>query len=216
MWRGVRRLRFITMVTAMTAALLWVHAEGKGKLIERTIVDSMPGVSMVVSGYEREDSVITRLSQRPLHSVEGLWRLPAEGSLMAIEQVPDYETPDIRATLYRIVVVAAANPALRPGTLLGWLTPTAKRGVYDARIFTAARPDGVTLHKPKTYTVTLTESDSRLEISAYGVKMRFNWWRLLPYMYRYLVTRQEKSPGNIHGCVRVYPAPEIPLEPRYL
>ncbi len=188
----------------------------KGRVVEQSIVDAIPPVSTIAGGYNRVDSVTSRMACRPLHSVEGVWVFPSEGTMMAIERPFEGEEREAEATIYRMVVVRAADPTLRPGTVMGWLTPTAKRGVFDCRIYTSTKPDGVTLCHPKNYTLTLTDSDSRLEIASYGTKFRFNWWRLLPYMYRYLVTRQEKSPGNIYGCVRVYPAPEIPAEPRYL
>lgn len=38
----------------------------------------------------------------------------------------------------------------------------------------------------------------------------------LPYMYSRLISRREKKAGDINGCIRVYPMPAIPAEPRYL
>lgn len=193
---------------------LFFASEAKRKIVEQSVLDAMPRSSSVLSGYEDFDTVASRLASQALHTVEGVWRFPSEGTLMAVEL--DRKSPFGEATVYRMVIIKASDMALRPGTLMGWLTPTAKRGVYDARIFSAVRPDGVTLHLPKSYTLTLDDADSRLKMAAYGTKFRFNWWRIFPYMYRNLVTRLEKSPGDIYGCVRVFPEPEIPVEPRYL
>lgn len=137
---------------------------------------------------------------------------------MAIERDDSRElSPDEAGTMvYRMVIVNAADLSLRPGTVMGYLSPTAKRGVYDARIYTGRTDTATTLHSPKTCTLTLSDSDSRLVIARYGSSLRFNWWRLLPYMYSRLISRREKSPGNIDGCLRVFPAPAIPAEPRYL
>lgn len=201
---------------ALLLCLAIATADAKG--IEEKVLDKVPPLSETAAGYDNADIVIDRLSRLPLHTVEGLWRFAAEGTLMAIERSDDREIgPDDAGTVrYRMIVVRAADLTLRPGTVMGYLAPTAKRGVYDARIYTGRTDAGTSLHSPKKFTLTLGDSDSRLAISDYGSSLRFNWWRLLPYMYRYVFTRKEKSPGDISGCLRVYPAPAIPSEPRYL
>lgn len=176
-------------------------------------LDRIPSQSEVLPGYRR-DSVGTRLKALPLHAVEGLWEFTPEGTVMAIERVENRQ--EQATTLYRMVVVKGADLALRPGTVMGYLVTTSKRGVYDARIYTARRDEGTTLSSPKKFTLTLTDEDSRLTVKGYGKFLKFNWWRLLPYMYRYLVSQHERSPGDIKGCVRIYPEPAHPLEPRYL
>lgn len=199
-------------------AFLLLPVAAAAKTIEKSILDKIPGRSETIEGYTKPDCVTDRLGQLPLHAIEGLWRFASEGSLMAIERRQTKTAGEYSAetTVYCMVIVRAADMALRPGTVMGYLTPTAKRGVYDARIYTSRLDNGTTLHSPKKFTVTLTDDDSRISISDYGSSLRFNWWRLLPYMYRYLFTRKEKSPGAIQGCLRVFPAPAIPAEPRYL
>lgn len=211
----IRPPRRLLLTLLLSALFLCAPA---AKRIEKSVLENVPGRSQVVSGYSKPDSVADRLAQMPLHAVEGLWRFASEGSLMAIERNSDRAAGEYEAetTVYRMVIVRAADMALRPGTVMGYLTPTAKRGVYDARIYTSRLDNGTTLHAPKKFTVTLTDDDSRISISDYGSSLRFNWWQLLPYMYRYLFTRQEKNPGAIQGCLRVFPAPSIPSEPRYL
>lgn len=211
----IRPPRRLLLTLLLSALFLCAPA---AKRIEKSVLENVPGRSQVVSGYSKPDSVADRLAQMPLHAVEGLWRFASEGSLMAIERNSDRAAGEYEAetTVYRMVIVRAADMALRPGTVMGYLTPTAKRGVYDARIYTSRLDNGTTLHATKKFTVTLTDDDSRISISDYGSSLRFNWWQLLPYMYRYLFTRQEKNPGAIQGCLRVFPAPSIPSEPRYL
>lgn len=215
--RHIRRLT-VRLLTALTLSFsLPGVTEAKG--IEAGALDNLPKRSERLSGYDRPDSITGRLASMPLHAVEGLWRFASEGTLMAIERCDDTSNDnpfDPEATVYHMVVVRAADMTLRPGTVMGYLTPTAKRGVYDARIYTSRHDNGTTLHSLKKFTLTLTDDDSRLAISGYGSSLKFNWWRLLPYMYRHLFTRKEKSPGEIHGCLRVFPTPAVPTEPRYL
>ncbi len=209
-------LALIAVLLALILCLQALPAAAKG--IEKSVLKNVPDRSQTITGYDNPDSIATRLGELPLHAVEGLWRFASEGSLMAIERQTSKTTGAYEAetTVYRMVIVRAADMALRPGTVMGYLTPTAKRGVYDARIYTSRLDSGTALTSPKSFTLTLTDEDSRLSISDYGSSLRFNWWRLLPYMYRYLFTRRDKSPGAIQGCLRVFPAPAVPSEPRYL
>lgn len=204
------------LLTALLLLLTFSTASPRG--VEDKVLDRVPRMSETLSGYDSAAEVTERLATLPLHAVEGLWRFASEGTLMAIERGDDrpLRTDDAGTTIYRLIVVRAADSSLRPGTVMGYLTPTAKRGVYDARIYTGQSDSGTSLHSPKKFTLTLADSDSRLAISSYGSSLRFNWWRLLPYMYRYIFTRKEKSPGDISGCLRVFPAPAIPSKPRYL
>lgn len=206
------RLRVWVAIAAAAISVEWSAAAVTGV----SLIDAIPAKSEVVSGYELSE-VRLRLANLPLHLVEGIWEFASEGTLMAIERTDSSpRTPGTAATLYRMVVVRGADMALRPGTVMGYLTTTSKRGVYDARIFTSRNDAGTVLSSPKRYTISLTDDDSRLTIREYGKKLIFNWWRLLPYMYRFVLSRHENRPPDMEGCVRLFPEPAIPLEPRYL
>lgn len=212
-------LRMFTAFAVLISPVSAIAGEGQAaKLIEQKAIDKTPRISVMVKGYDTAAEVIDRMASMPLHSVEGLWRFAAEGTLMAIEKEEDSNfSPDDAGTVtYRMVIVRAADMSLRPGTVMGYLSPTAKRGVYDGRIYTGRTDAGTALHSPKTFTLTLGDDENRLAISSYGSSLHFNWWRLLPYMYRRLITKSEKRPGDIDGCLRVFPTPSVPMEPRYL
>ncbi len=179
----------------------------------RSVLDDVPSVSQLLPAY-REDSVRARLSALPLHEIEGIWEFAGEGSVMAIER--DERTSGA-STVYRMVTVRSSDLALRPGTVMGYLTPSSKRGVYDARIYSSHTDEGTRLHKPSSCTVTLGDDGTRITVKPYGKMFHVNWWRLLlPYMYRHLITRTERSPGDIEGCLRIFPTPARPQNPRYL
>ncbi|MCM1355558.1 MAG: hypothetical protein NC212_04025 [Staphylococcus sp.] len=209
----------LRLATLLCLLPLLASATPPAKGLDKKMIDGIPQSSEILDGYDNTEDITRRMSALPLHPVEGIWRFAAEGTLMAIERTDNHElsADEAGTTLYRMVVVRAVDHTLRPGTVMGYLSPTAKRGVYDARIYSGQNDAGTKLHSPtKTFTLTLGDSDSRLVISNYGKSLRFNWWRLFPYMYRYIFTRKEKSPGEINGCLRVYPAPAIPASPRYL
>lgn len=194
-------------VTAMTFVLLCIPAYARG------VLDNLPDVSRL-DGYESPDSVRARLASMPLHDIEGLWEMTGEGSLMAIERDP---ATDGASAVYRMIVVRSASVSVREGTVMGYLTPTSQRGQYDARIYSSLSDDHTRLIRPTRNVITLGDEGSRITFRSYGRKLRFNWWRLLlPYMYRTLITPIERSRGDLDGCVRVYPTPSNPLNPRYL
>lgn len=212
-------LRPAVLAATLATTLLLAPLSALGKnLSDDSVLDRTPDRSERLDGYDTPGIVTSRMASAPLHTVEGLWRFATEGSLMAIERTDSrpLDPDEAGVDTYRMVIVRAADISLRPGTIIGYLTPTARRGVYDARIYTSRSDDGTRLHSPKKFTLTLGDDNSRLAIATYGNSLRFNWWRLLPYMYRRVVTPREKSPGDINGCLRVYPAPATPIEPRYL
>ncbi len=179
----------------------------------RPVLDNVPATSELLPAY-REDSVRVRMSSLPLHEIEGIWEFAGEGTYMAIERMPSSSGA---STIYRMVAVRSSDLSTRPGTVMGYLTPSSRRGVYDARIYTTHTDDGTLLFRPETFTVTLGDGGTRITVRQYGKKFRFNWWRLIiPYMYRSVLTRVERPSGDIDGCVRIYPAPAKPLNPRYL
>lgn len=179
-----------------------------------SVLDDIPSRSERIEGYSTPTLVRQRMASMPLHDIEGLWEFAGEGSLMAIERVNGTHGA---ATLYRLVNVKSADISMREGTVMGYLTPTAKRRQYDARIYSSRSDDHTFLTRPSRNLITLSDDGTRILFKAYGRKFRFNWWRLLlPYMYRHLITPVENHPGDIEGCVKVFPEPSIPLNPRYL
>ncbi len=178
------------------------------------IVDMLPDDSRVIGGYSMKE-VRQRFSEGDIHDIEGIWRFVDDGSVMAIERfVPD-EIPDNGNTCYRIVVVKSPVRALAPGTLMGYISPTAKKGVYDAAVFSAF--DGLRgLHKKKRFYLNLSE-EGLLSFTSYRQGIRLNLWRLIPYMFRYSVRYSSERPKGLDGCVRIWPASvSVPFEPRYL
>ncbi len=173
----------------------------------------LPATSARVDPSMTFDEVTARLSSRPLHRVEGVWMFPADGGMVAIERDPDIKAPAVE---YLMRIVSSSNRMLLPGTVIGRLRPTAKPETFAARLYTKVHPVDETLGSPAMFTLHLTHDDSRLELRHHRKGVRLNWWRLLPYMYRGLIRPFDETPRDLDGCVRVYPEPAIPANPRYL
>lgn len=210
--RTVRLSLFHKSVRAFAVCAAFLYTL-QAQIAARSVLDTLPDETRM-PGYESVERIISRMSAAPLHDIEGLWEMAGEGTLMAIERDP---ATDGASALYRMIVVRSATVGVREGTVMGYLTPSSQRDSYDARIYTGLSDDHTRLIRPSRNVITIGDDGSRITFKPYGRTLRFNWWRLLlPYMYRTLITPQEHSKGDIDGCIRVYPTPANPLNPRYL
>lgn len=173
-----------------------------------------PSHGGVIAGYS-PDSVRRVLATMPLHAIEGIWQWADIDTRVAIVR-PGSTPASLPATLYTMTVVHASDPSLRPGTVMGYIATTAKRDQYDARIYTAVSAADGTPYHPAKYILELNDAESRISFRPYGSKMRFNWWRLLPYRFRGLFTRDTRTDGDVSGLLRIYPQPQRPHHPVYL
>lgn len=198
----------------LIAILLWVLTSGaKGK----HTLDFTSSLPAVAEGYSNIDSVRQRMSGMPLHELEGIWQLTGDGgSIIAIERIPATGTSD-GLTVYRMAVIESSEISVLPGTVIGYIAPSAKARQYDARIFTSRSDDYAMLTHPSRNLLTLSDDGTRLSFRPTSLKLRLNWWRLLlPYLYRGLVSPSTTERQVEDGCVRLYPTPLPPLNPRYL
>ncbi len=190
----------------LTVALLAPDSIGAASFI-----DTLPKRSVVLDGYARSETE-RRLAGLDLHHIEGIWQFTSDGVIVAIERIPR-TVSGFQSACYRMVLLASPNRSLRPGTLAGHVSPTAKSGIYEARIYTTVV--GSSLIAPRRFTLKLDDTDRQLVFNKHKSKFSVNLWRVLPYMWRHTVTRNYE-PAGYRGCVRVFPEPELPLEPRYL
>ena len=201
-------------VTALLTLPAGVTAGGHHTLDD---VSSLPARA---EGYETVDIVEKRMSRAPLHEIEGIWQLTGDGgSIIAIERIDDGDTGTMgtATTIYRMAVIVSSEISVAPGTVIGYASTSAKNGEYDSRIYSGRSEDFTALTHPSRNVLRLDDSGTRLTFRPTGLSLRFNWWRLLlPYLYRGLVTPREANHKAEEGCVRLYPPPVPPLNPRYL
>ena len=188
-------------------------AEAKGK----HTLDFTTSLPQKAEGYGNIDSVRIRMSRMPLHEIEGIWQLTGDGgSIIAIERIPAVSMSGA-ITVYRMAVIESSEISVLPGTVIGYISPSAKARQYDARIYTSRSDDYSVLTHPTRNLLTLSDDATHLYFRPTSMKLRFNWWRLLlPYLYRGLVSPSTTERRVEDGCVRLYPTPFPPLNPRYL
>lgn len=177
-------------------------------------IDDIPTQSNVEEGYEL-DSVIMRMKQAPLHNIEGVWQFVDNGATIAIERFDPQQIAGKQENTYRMVIIASPMKSIEQGTVMGYITSTAKRDIFEARIYTSGGLDGL-LSKPDTFTLNLSD-DNLLSFNEYKTEVRINLWRWIPYIYRVGVLVNNTRPKGLDGCIRIYPTPTSkPLNPRYL
>lgn len=89
------------------------------------LLRQLPRQSPVNHGYESAVTIVERLSTSPIDDAEGLWRIAGDGALIAIEHTSVTDRPDCGIDLYSLTMVDAPQRHPRPGTLIGYMTPTA-------------------------------------------------------------------------------------------
>ena len=201
-------------VRALLTLLLLSVAVGMSAGLPRGLGNAVPSRGEIIEPFEA-DSISRLLASRPLHAIEGIWQWADIDTRVAIMRTGD-DRSALPATIYAIIVVYASDPAIRPGSVMGYLATTATRDQYDARIYTSVSESDGHFSRPAKYTLHLNDAESRISFRPYGEKIRFNWWRLLPYRLRGLFTRENRSPGEMEGLLRLYPSPQRPHHPVYL
>lgn len=177
----------------------------------------IPPRNKPMAGYEDISIVKKRMAQSPLHRIEGIWQFPDDGAIIAIERKTGTDTRYDDVAHYLMVILRSPVRSVLPGTIMGTISPTAKKDHYSARIYTDS-DGGSRLLKPKNFTFTI-EDDSRLIFQNNGgLKWRIYPWRLFPYIYKLgiRVSKPTSAPA-IDGCIKIYPTESItPQEPVYL
>lgn len=127
--------------------------------------------------------------------IEGIWRVPGEGSVLGIRPAGRDK--------YELVIVDCQSPSILPGTVMGHATSTAKAGVYDADLYTKVA-DGA-LKKSADFIIKVSPEGDRFTLTHYFKGKVVRLWRLLPYLFRYSVADKDERPRDIDGCIRIWP-----------
>jgi hypothetical protein len=98
---------------------------------------------------------------------------------------------------------------------MGYMIPSAKKGHFDARIYTAF-DGGLHLSSPKKFILNHSD-DGRLSFVEHKTGVKVNLWRMVPYMFRYSISTQNNRPEEMNGCIKIFPSEtNYNAAPRYL
>ncbi len=168
-----------------------------------------------VARYATRDSVISRFAARPLAPLEGVWRFPSTGAVVAIEM--DHMSPvGNLQDRYTVTIIESGRRSVMPGTVMGHIVPAGAAGTFHASLCTDF-DGGSRLFRTRKFSLRLTD-DSHLAFKPLGWQVRMQLWRAIPYLTRFHVRGVTRDSDDTYdGCVRVYPRPGgIPLIPVYL
>ncbi len=183
-------MRFLPLIFALTA---WLGAAA-GSLDE--FLDT---ASPRVEGFDLY-SVESTFGNRAADPIEGVWHVTTddEGVFSIVR--------DPHSSRYIILVTNSADRTIIPGSVMGVAAPTARKGVFDARIHTSAANGK--LSKPKRFTLSLSP-EGLLSFRPVNKGLKINVWRLLPYMFRRAVRSVDDRDPALDGAVRIFPGPVV-------
>lgn len=164
----------------------------------RRWIESLPSASEVIDGYMC-DGVEERIAIAASNPIEDVWKLVATGGLIAVERMESHGADVGLTDCYRMIVLRSPDRAIKPGTVMGYLQPTAANGTFEARIYTDADGNG-TLTDAKSFRIVVTEDAMQFYRVRSGLSV--NIFRMLPYMFRRAVDYRPDDHNGLDGCVR--------------
>ncbi|MDE7119141.1 MAG: hypothetical protein K2O10_00875 [Muribaculaceae bacterium] len=196
---------------AATTAL--VMAAALGQVCAQSTADR----SWIISPFDI-DHARQAVTAHASNGLEGIWRASADGATVAIIASDAPGTASAAnadgATLI-IVIVESPDPAIAPGTVMGWAKMAAKPGKWDATIFTASANG--TLSAPRPFTLTVTDHN-HLTMASARTGWRLQLWKALPYLWRSPLGERNERERDLDGFIRLWPVDRStpPPFPTYL
>lgn len=193
--------RFTAYITAMFIAL--ISYAGSPKL---------PATPVRLDGYHNVDSVVARMATMPLDVIEGLWQFSGNGSRVVIVKVT--REMNVKAN-YAVVIIDGADRTLRPGTVIGLINRGGERGTYIATFYKEHNLTTPGLSGRRVFTLNLASDRAFMRFIPQNPKLRIYLPSLLPGIAGRVIRKgYENRPAD--GCIRLFPEPLKPVEPRYL
>lgn len=155
-----------------------------------------------------------RVHEVPLDTVgpyatpyEGVWRMTPGGAVFALDAVPG------RAGTYDMRMIFSPDLTIAPDTYFGTMTATADPAVYDASLL--LDPSGTkgakSMRRRRSFTVEFNTDANRMVFKPYSDKWTVNFNRILPYLFRFSVRRENTRPKGLDGAVRIAPDTDSPV-----
>lgn len=162
-------------------------------------------VWQTATGYDVPATYRQRFGDRHLTPVEGIW-LWNSGALVAIES-------DGHGAV-KVTLLESNDPVIETPQVLGSGTFGGRHDTYNLELKTSANACGKSQSGKTAKFVADLSTPGRLTLRPYSTGLKVNAWRLLPYLFRFSVSR-DKAPDGIEGAIRVWPdngSPEFPIE----
>lgn len=201
-------LRTLTTLLSLLAAIMLARSAD--------LAEHMPDRSPVLAGYNDIDSVRLAIDSRGASGIEGIWQLAGSQALVAIEPAAHPAVSGAGYEALQIVIVSSPRKSMRPGTVLGYATPTAREGYWEAEIYTT--PMRSLLQNHRRFTLHADSDGTHLSMTPVRSALRFSLRHTLRFLFRASVSVGNRThEESFDGFIKQYPAPEgRPTHPVYL
>ena len=131
---------------------------------------------------------------------EGIWRMAPAGAIFSIAPMPG------RSGQMQLSMLYSDDLTIPSGTAFGTMTPTAKPGVYEASLMLNPSGHGSKhADRRQNFTIEMDAASGRLIFKPYKSRLSVNFHRLIPYLFRFSVRREDTRPDDIDGAYRLAP-----------
>ena len=182
----------MTLVRSIFLILCTVACFAQAKVPATTVV--LPGVD--------EATMKEKFAEMPLQQLEGIWEYPNEEMKLAIERYSGEQN-----VAYRIILLESTDLELLPGTVVGYIAPSADAKKFQLWIYTQSSQTG--LKAPMECVATLSADATSLTFVPphYKMKVRINMIRFFTNIFRGVSVIPEKVEEKLPvGFRKVYPA----------
>ncbi len=167
--------------------------------------------TIIFPGYDLE-FVKQMFEKASLTDIEGIWRFMPDGAAVTIERAE--MRSGMPVTKYNVIMTESVDDEVEVGTLIGYVYATADPTRFKAKLFTNIH--GYKSSKLKNFELTLSDK-AHLNFMASNNKIRLDFWRWIPYLFRVSVVRNKESNVGTTGCVKIFPETQEAIqEPRHL
>lgn len=120
---------------------------------------------------------------------------------------------------YVIILEDNPSPMLEPGTIMGWIAPLAKPGMFSGTIYTKEK-DG-RLVSPRKFLMEMNADGTHLSMLEIRHRLRLEPLRFLPYLFHGISLKgtlrmEDNRRDDVEGFIKFFPRPVNPFTPRQL
>lgn len=161
-------------------------------------------VALTVRAVEIPSDVRNHFEGRILTPIEGVW-LWNSGAMVSIDA-------DSKGGIV-LTLVDCPDPLVETPAVIGSGVYAGAADTYNIDLKTMS--DAVS-KKTKIRSVKYVAkliNNSRLSLTPYSTSIKISPWRLIPYMFRFSLSK-EKAPSGIDGAIKIWPplgSPEFPV-----
>lgn len=190
---------------AVAAALMAVTVMAAAAQDVSYYRDDVPQESESLYGYSIENQT-AKFEGLPIQGIEGIWEYPDEMMTVAIEQFTSTNfAPNIT---HRVVMLECTDDDLLPGTVIGYVSPSADNSKYELWIY--SEQEGTALLMPVRCVATLKDGMLTFKrMKNLKVRTRVNLNRFLPTLFRGISVYPQITTEELPvGFRKIYPTDE--------